>query len=402
MANASGLRDPMHAFMQVLEEYKIDKNFCIPEQVKNIFVKYGEDTRFIFLGGSHYVGVFLKAISGAKKGVPAYVVDDFKCHKGDQYAGLDIISTDKFLEIYKKENGIVVLNCCRFDFSKRFFDEICRFHKIPCLNHEQVTRLFDLNDTIDYRFSDWGEVIFNRVDEFMGLEKRLGDAYSKETLLRVLSFHLSGNSEHFLNISRPYSSLYFRSGLLNFGAREKFVDCGACFGEATVSLLGVTNGAVEHAWMFEPDINNQRSLQKLLRRYQGTYLDGKITLHPYAVGEVHAEVAFIHEGGYGARIAPVEDLNFKTTKIRPIDDVIDDIPTLIKMDIEGFEIPALKGAARAIRAGSPQMAISAYHRSTDLLEIPKLLDSIDPEYELGLRHHSEDRAETCFYFYKNK
>ena len=130
MANVSGLRDPMHAFMQVLEEYKVDKSFCIPEQVKNIFVKYGEDTRFIFLGGSHYVGVFLKAISGAKKGVPAYVVDEFKCHKGDKYAGLDIISTDKFLEKYKKENGIVVLNCCRFDFLKDFLMRFVDFMKL--------------------------------------------------------------------------------------------------------------------------------------------------------------------------------------------------------------------------------------------------------------------------------
>jgi hypothetical protein len=86
-------------------------------------------------------------------------------------------------------------------------------------------------------------------------------------------------------------------------------------------------------------------------------------------------------------------------RIERIDDIVDDKPTIIKMDIEGFELPALKGAAATIRDARPKLLVSAYHRSTDLLEIPNYIDSIAPDYRIGLRHHTEDRWDTCLYFF---
>ncbi|MGW8346832.1 FkbM family methyltransferase, partial [Xanthomonas axonopodis pv. khayae] len=83
----------------------------------------------------------------------------------------------------------------------------------------------------------------------------------------------------------------------------------------------------------------------------------------------------------------------------PIDDVIDDAPTFIKMDIEGSELSALKGAQGAISQCKPKMAISAYHRATDLLDLSDFALSLNPDYRIGLRHHTPDRWDTCLYFY---
>jgi FkbM family methyltransferase len=56
----------------------------------------------------------------------------------------------------------------------------------------------------------------------------------------------------------------------------------------------------------------------------------------------------------------------------------------IKMDIEGSEVPALKGAKDSIQRFKPKMAISAYHKWDDLLVIPMLIQSIRPDYKFYL------------------
>ena len=53
---------------------------------------------------------------------------------------------------------------------------------------------------------------------------------------------------------------------------------------------------------------------------------------------------------------------------------------------------------RAIREGRPVMTISAYHRATDLIDLPAFVAGIDAGYRIGLRHHTEERWDTCLYF----
>ena len=71
--------------------------------------------------------------------------------------------------------------------------------------------------------------------------------------------------------------------------------------------------------------------------------------------------------------------------------------TFIKMDIEGSECEALKGAERIIRSFKPKIAISAYHKRDDLWTIPALLLSYRPDYTLYLRHYGFEWGETVLY-----
>ena len=52
----------------------------------------------------------------------------------------------------------------------------------------------------------------------------------------------------------------------------------------------------------------------------------------------------------------------------------------IKMDIEGAEGAALKGACKIIKNFKPKLAISVYHKWDDLLEIPQLIKNIREDY----------------------
>ena len=57
------------------------------------------------------------------------------------------------------------------------------------------------------------------------------------------------------------------------------------------------------------------------------------------------------------------------------------------MDIEGAELPSLKGAENTIRHYKPKLAISVYHKYDDLFTIPKYIKSLNNEYKFYLRAH---------------
>jgi FkbM family methyltransferase len=69
----------------------------------------------------------------------------------------------------------------------------------------------------------------------------------------------------------------------------------------------------------------------------------------------------------------------------------------IKMDIEGAELKALRGAARTIVRHRPTLAIAVYHSPTDLAEIPRFIASLGAGYDLFLDHFTIHREETILF-----
>ncbi|MCL1983378.1 MAG: FkbM family methyltransferase, partial [Clostridiales bacterium] len=72
-------------------------------------------------------------------------------------------------------------------------------------------------------------------------------------------------------------------------------------------------------------------------------------------------------------------------------------PTYIKMDIEGAELMALKGAENIIRSHKPKLAISAYHKPEDVYTLPMLIRSYRNDYKFYLRHYTNSLNETVLY-----
>ena len=78
--------------------------------------------------------------------------------------------------------------------------------------------------------------------------------------------------------------------------------------------------------------------------------------------------------------------------------------TFIKLDIEGSELEALRGASESIRKYHPLLAISVYHKPSDIVDIPTYIKNLVPEYELCLRSYHEENTEIVLYaiFPENK
>jgi FkbM family methyltransferase len=380
------------ALCHAVDLYRADPLFCVPARIQAL----RDNCKVILLGSKDFSLAF---ILDAANRVPILgVVDDFKAGKGEHLGGVEIISTQDMLRIAKDEPNLICINGCRYDYSKRYFMDVARNHNIPLLQYEQAVRLFGWSPERDFRLGDWSPVIAQRFNEFLTLADHFADDYSRETLYAVLLFHLTCDAEWYLNIMRPYITLYFRSGLFYLSENEKLVDCGASIGESTSALIGITGGNFGHSWMIEPDTFNIQTLGKLISKYEGTPIHSKLTLFPVAVGDTKMRASFHHAGGHGGTVnlsAGGSDI-----QIERIDDLIDDTPTMVKMDLEGFEMAALRGAKQTLLASHPKLTISAYHRSTDLLDIPNFVADLGLDYKIGLRHHTEDRWDTCLYFYR--
>ncbi|WP_237653859.1 hypothetical protein [Xanthomonas graminis] len=181
-----------------------DPMFGVPEDVRRLIAKHGDDTKMIVLGTGGFGGYLLSLKEGRPCNVIASV-DDFHYHSGALHYNTPIISTDKFVEM-AKSGDIIAFNTCRRDSTKRFFDQVCRQHGIPHLNFEQTVRAFGLQGRVDYRVDDWGQEIVRNVARFQRLAKRFSDDYSAQTLFSVLNFHLTCDPEYYHEIERPYTT----------------------------------------------------------------------------------------------------------------------------------------------------------------------------------------------------
>ena len=73
------------------------------------------------------------------------------------------------------------------------------------------------------------------------------------------------------------------------------------------------------------------------------------------------------------------------------------VATFIKMDIEGGELSALRGAKKTIENYHPKLAICVYHKPEDMWEIPNYVLSLDTSYQLYFRHYNFSKSETVMF-----
>lgn len=81
-----------------------------------------------------------------------------------------------------------------------------------------------------------------------------------------------------------------------------------------------------------------------------------------------------------------------------LDEDIKEKVTYIKMDVEGFEVPAILGARQHIKNDTPKLAVCVYHIISDIWEVPRLIHNIYSGYRFYVRHYMEHQNwETVLY-----
>ncbi|MBI3723931.1 FkbM family methyltransferase [bacterium] len=97
----------------------------------------------------------------------------------------------------------------------------------------------------------------------------------------------------------------------------------------------------------------------------------------------------------------IPGLVHRTFPCRRIDAIVQELRLdrvdYIKMDIEGAEPQAIRGAAATISRFRPQLAISIYHEHRHFWEIPLQLFELCPGYRFFLKHYHFIANETVLY-----
>ena len=114
-----------------------------------------------------------------------------------------------------------------------------------------------------------------------------------------------------------------------------------------------------------------------------------------------SEEATLHFNSQGDMSSGLDINGNEVVEVTTIDNVVGSTRVaFIKMDVEGAELEALKGAQNVIRRDMPILAISAYHKQEDFITlIPYIADLCNEEekYCLYLRHHGIVQTELVIY-----
>ena len=191
--------------------------------------------------------------------------------------------------------------------------------------------------------------------------------------------------------------LYFPEDLVAPVEDEVIVDCGAFDGDVIQRLLK-RRRSFKHLYAIEPDGENRQRLQAFLSNQPVTFSE-KITVWPYGIHDRDGIAHLTGTGDVASKITPSGNGDMgQLVELRKLDSLKWlSMPTHIKMDIEGAEPGALRGAAKLLSENMPVLAICLYHRSEHLWEIPSLIHSIQPGYRLFLRRYAEDCWEQVCY-----
>jgi len=189
---------------------------------------------------------------------------------------------------------------------------------------------------------------------------------------------------------------YFGPEFLKFEDREVFVDVG-CFDFGSSLALAEHCKCVK-SYAFEPDPQNYLKCKKRIEKRNIKRLP-EVKLFSCGAWSEKTTLRFNASADMNSRQAKDDDTDIVLIPTITIDEVIDpgDRITMIKMDIEGAELEALKGAKETIQRDRPKLAICIYHKPEDLWEIPLYIKELVPEYRFYIRHHGFGKSETVLY-----
>lgn len=167
----------------------------------------------------------------------------------------------------------------------------------------------------------------------------------------------------------------------------RLIDCGAFDGD-TIDTLMRNGYALEGAAAFEPDQQNYAKLAGRFRELNAVFL-------PCGVSSATEMLRFDSGHGTSSRIDRDGGVAIQCVTIDEALPVF--CPTLIKMDIEGAEPAALRGAEQTIRRYQPALAISLYHAPDHLWEIPLWIAGLGLDYRMHMRGHAYNGFELVLY-----
>lgn len=346
-----------------------------------------KDRRIVLFGAGAYGKMMIQAFDdiGMKRNIIA-ICDNYE----KEFDSLEGIPVLKIEDVEKTEDDYVVV------ISSQYEDEIR-----SSLKNEEGGYSFELFEKPMYkRFAELMLMYYVYRPEMLGIldpYKWIKDYYvgfyGKEDVLSLLDdeesksvakerieFYRTGEFKHIKMIPVNRQKIYFNHECYHIGDDEVFIDCGAYNGDTLQEFIGCVKNKYQKIYAFEPDEGNYRELLTRIRQ------NGYQNIVPYhcAVGSKDGEVFFEELNTDGSS---VKERGNKRVEMKRLDGLISGKVTFIKMDVEGAELDALRGAEKILTTYKPKLAICIYHKCEDMFQIPMYLHQLVPEYKFKIRQH---------------
>jgi FkbM family methyltransferase len=300
--------------------------------------------------------------------------------RGKEVEGVRVLPPDEASRTFG-ERAVFVVTIWRGEGNDRMRERCAQLRRLGCARVVTFLPLFwkypdvflpHYAVDLPHRVLDAKE----RIEKAFGL---LSDDASRMEFIGEVRWRVRGD---FDQLGEPVSNeIYFPEDLHRLSPDEVFVDCGAFDGDTIRRFLARQPDFQGRIKALEPDPANFGKLTRYVESLPAA-LRRRIDIFPWAASSRRETLRFNATGTEAASVGS------GSTQVQGValDELLEDCrPTYIKMDTEGAEPEAIRGAFRTIATHRPAMAICVYHRQDHLWEIPLLIDSCDDGYRFHLR-----------------
>lgn len=262
-----------------------------------------------------------------------------------------------------------------------------QIYGLECLDYFKFLKYSELPlKTIDYMV-DGRKDIETNFEKYQWLYDNLHDDNSKNILIKLLNFRVSGDLNYMIGFENLPEEQYFEN-FLELKTGEVFIDAGGYDGQTSIEFIRRCPD-FQSIHFFEPDFKNLELAKKNLSKYKN--------IHYYTMGLAENKKTLRFSSG-GGSASKINDKGNVKIEVDSIDRLIKGKITFVKMDIEGAEEMAIHGVREHILQDHPKLAISCYHKVDDLWKIPEQILAIRGDYQIYLRHYTDGLHETVMFF----
>ncbi|KOS60727.1 FkbM family methyltransferase [Lysinibacillus agricola] len=329
----------------------------------------------LFIYGSGEVAKFVhEKLKTNNLCVKGYFVDDIFLNSSDKNSILPL----SYINVYKEKFNIVMGHIEGYKISK---SEIRR--RINNINLNDIYYLSEIYnmEELSLKFIDMNK------GKFQNIKNLLADEQSRKSLTAYIDAKVYNNYSCLKDIY--CEEHYFPKDIISLNENESLIDCGAYIGDTIKDFIALNNNKFKNIIAVEADPINMSILKE-------NYLDERIRFCEVAVFSKKTDLLFDSSENMLSKISEGNGVLVKADKLDNIVKEGEEI-SFIKMDIEGAEMAALKGAEKIIKTQKPKLAISVYHKRNDLIEIFEYLKGLVPEYKFYFRVHKPIAIDAVLY-----
>jgi FkbM family methyltransferase len=241
-------------------------------------------------------------------------------------------------------------------------------------------------------YEGWLQDLLDNKHQYRWLRGELADDRSRQVLEAVIDYRLTADPECLapvIDSGRYHQGLYHPTDLFECSDDEVYVDAGAFDGDSLKWFKERVDDRFDRIIAFEPD---PQTYARLVRNFSH---DARVEAVNAGLHRKKGVLRFRDDASRGAIF--VEDGGIAMDVVALDELLAGNRASFVKMNIEGAEIDALYGARDTIRRWLPKLAISVYHRPSDLWQIPRIVREFSDQYQLYLRQHDGGVIETVLY-----